>query len=524
MKKGKERIKKLSCILFATAILAGTVAGCKSVAKPVAQSSSGPSQNVSLKILCPNYCDTSVITTSDPFKKLEKITNATITMQWSPAASYNDKFNVLMASNNLPDVAIVPDIKSAVFTDAVAGNQFWQLDSYLSSSEFANFKNINKVAITNTKTNGKSYVLPRERILKRQMVVYRADWAKTAGLGAPDTINKVYNMAKAFATGDYDGNGKKDTIGLMLSTSTDQGGGASKIDVVQSLTVANGGFNNWGLNNGKVQSVYDTQPYMNTMDLLRKMFGEGLISPDFPLITSTDVATKYVDTEKTGLWISTGIPGTSDALLLAKKKTDTSLTRKDIYGYTYLKDSKGSDRVPAETGFNGGIAFPKTSTKSVTQLKQLLAVWNVICGKEGQILVNNGVEGRNYTVVSEADKTAKQSDTNLNTKELSDLGQMGVTSVLAYTWYDDDIGAQLSHDRITYKSSDLINDVSVPLTSQTYSSSVSTLNKIIDETQFKYIMGKETKEQFQSDIKNWKSTGGDKEAQEYTASYNSSKK
>lgn len=520
----KEHVKRISSILFATAMLAGVATGCKSVTKSSDQSSSGSSQSISLKILCPNYCDTSVIDNSPPFQKLEELTNSKITMQWSPAASYQDKFNVLMASNNLPDVVIVPDLKSAVFTDAVAGNQFWQLDSYLNNSAFPNFKNINKISITNTKTNGKSYVLPRERILKRQMIVYRADWAKTAGLGAPDTVEKVYNMAKAFANGDYDGNGKKDTIGLMLSTSSDTGGGASKIDVIQPLTVANGGYNSWGLSGGKVQSVYDTQPYMDTMDLLRKMYGEGLISPDFSLVTSTDVVTKYVDTEKTGLWVNTGIPGTSDALLKAKQKTNSSLTRKDIYGYTYLKDSKGNDRVPAETGFNGGVAFPKSATKNAARLKQLLSVWNVICGKDGQILVNNGVEGRNYTVVSETDKTAKQPDTNLNTKELSDIGQLGVTAGLAYTWYDDDIGAQLTHDRNTYKSSDLINDVSVPLTSQTYSSSVSTLNKIIDEAQFKYIMNKETKDQFQSDIKSWKSAGGDKEAQEYTTSYNASKK
>ena len=185
MIQSKERVKKVSCIVFAAAMLAGVTAGCKSGTPAKSTGSSGSSQNVSMKILCPNYNDTSVINTSPPLKKLEEMTHSTITMQWSPAASYQDKFNVLMASNNLPDVVIVPDLKSAVFTDAVAGNQFWQLDSYLSSSEFSNFKNISKVSITNTKTSGKSYVLPRERILKRQMIVYRADWAKAAGVGPP---------------------------------------------------------------------------------------------------------------------------------------------------------------------------------------------------------------------------------------------------------------------------------------------------------------------------------------------------
>ena len=38
------------------------------------------------------------------------------------------------------------------------------------------------------------------------MIVYRSDWAQEAGLEAPDTIDGIYNMAKAFAEGDYDKN------------------------------------------------------------------------------------------------------------------------------------------------------------------------------------------------------------------------------------------------------------------------------------------------------------------------------
>lgn len=44
-------------------------------------------------------------------QELNKLANANILVEWTPMVSYNDKFNVLMSSNNMPDVILVPDAK-----------------------------------------------------------------------------------------------------------------------------------------------------------------------------------------------------------------------------------------------------------------------------------------------------------------------------------------------------------------------------------------------------------------------------
>jgi putative aldouronate transport system substrate-binding protein len=129
------------------------------------------------------------------------------------------------------------------------------------------------------------------------MVVYRSDWAKEAGLDAPDTIDGIYNMAKAFAYGDYDRNMQNDTIGFALGTVNNE------IDCIDALVVAFGGFNRWGIKDGKVIPAFMTEEYLETLNWLRKMFDEGLISPDFAITKTTQIVPDFVDKEKTGLWL-----------------------------------------------------------------------------------------------------------------------------------------------------------------------------------------------------------------------------
>lgn len=528
MLKKSNAMKKIICAVCAMTLVSGTLAGCsggsgketnassEDTASGSAVTASGvPKEHASFTVLVSNYQDTTSVMTGNVYKKLQEITNASINIEWAPAASYTDKFNVMMASNKLPEVVLVPDVKSAVFTDAVEGDQFWELDKYISSPEFPNFKNLNQTSVNNTKTNGKSYCLPRERILKRQMVVYRADWAKKAGLGAPDTIEKVYNMAKTFADGDFDGNGKKDTVGFGIGVSSD--GGGSLMDCLRPFVAANGAYNFWGVNSGKITPMYDQKQYLDTMALLRKMYSEGVISPDFSIMQTTNVCTDLFDKEKTGMYCSTSIPGVSDPLVLQKKKENSSLKRSDIVGYTYLKDSGGKWRIPCESGFNGAFAFTKSAIKDEAKLKQILGVFNVINGKEGQVLVNDGIEGTDFKYNS--DGTVTFIDPNLVKTDIGDMNQLGLSGNLYPTTYDDALGIQLAKDRKTYQASDLITDASIPLYSQEYSDNLSNLNKIIDTAQLKYIMGQESADQFNEDIKKWKSSGGDKAADEYTKSY-----
>lgn len=506
--------KKTTAIVCVVALAAGIMAGC---GKTETKSSSGGSDSqqaskpVDVKLILPYSDETPA---DEPLlPALNKLTNANIKIEWTPMISYGDKFNVIMASNELPDVLDVEDLKGSTYMNAVNSGMFWDLTSFMSQG---NFKNLNPVALTNSSYDGKNYVIPRERTIKRKIVVYRADWAKAAGLKAPDSIEGIYNMAKAFGTGDYDGNGKNDTIGLLLGTAADE------IDCFDALVVAFGGPNRWGLKDGKVVPNFMTDEYMNCMRWLRKMCQEKLISTDFAITKTTQQVSDFVDKEKSGLYLNYGIPGTADPLVKQKQQTNPNLTRADLFGYTYLNGPDGKPRIPAEDGFKGGFAFPKQTIKNEARLKEVMSVFDKLNSKEGQILLNHGIEGQHFSFAK--DQYIKTIDATKNKKELSSYGQLGMSGNQLYTTYDDEIGIKLAKDRNTFGQNDLIPNLITPLVSASYSSNKATLEKIINEAQFKYILGQFSEDQLKQAFDQWKKSGGDKAVEEYTAAYSKAKK
>src|SRR5690606_41101589 len=97
------------------------------------------------------------------------------------------------------------------------------------------------------------------RPLCRQGLIYRKDWADKLGLGTPETIEDIYEMAKAFTEQDPDGNGKNDKFGL--TDRSDLVYGAFK-------TVASwfGTPDEWGEKDRELLPEFMCDEYVHTMD------------------------------------------------------------------------------------------------------------------------------------------------------------------------------------------------------------------------------------------------------------------
>lgn len=521
----KGWLTRTTSVLCTAALLCGGLSGCggntagtettsKAQTTASAKKDAG-NEKVTFTVILP-YTDEQPAKDNIVEKKLQEATNSEVNIEWTPMVSYGDKYNVLMSSGQLPDVLMVPDLKSTTFMDAARNNQFWDLTEALKGTEFTGLKNINPIAVDNSKVDGKNYVIPRERTIRRKDVCYRADWAKKAGLDAPDTIEKMYKMAKTFAEGDFDGNGKKDTVGLLLGTVAD--GGGQSIDCLNELIVANGGLNGWGMQGGKLTATVTTPEYFSTIQWLRKMCKEGIVSKDFAITKTTAQMNDYIDKEKAGLWLSYGLPGLNDPILKAKQKADPKVKRSDVYGFTYLKDASGKYRTPAETGLSGGFAIPKSSVKDETKEKGLLRFFNYICTKEGQRYINNGIEGRHYQKIDET--TCKEiTDANGKSKDLlkefNCMNQLSCAGNYVLAAQSDDIGARLAKERVDYEQNAVVKDLSAPLVSETFSKKNSTLSKNFDTALFKYILGQIDDTQFKAAIQQWRTDGGDKITSEF---------
>jgi putative aldouronate transport system substrate-binding protein len=444
-------------------------------------------------------------------QELDKLAKADIRIEWTPMISYSEKFVVMMYSNALPDVILVPDTKIAAYVNAVNADMFWEIGSRF--GKYTYLKEFNPTMLKNASIDGKLYIIPRERVLKRKMAVYRNDWAREAGLNPPDSISSLYAMAKAFGDGDFDKNGKKDTVGFALGTVN-----SNEIEAFDALVAAFGGVNKWGLAGGKIIPNFMTPEYLETAKWLRQMYAEGLISPDFAITKTTQVVPDLVDRELTGLWLSYSTPTLTDPLLKKKQGEDPELTRSDLFNFAFLKGPDGKERIAAESGFNGGFAFPKLEVKSEERLESLLQVFDTISSPVGQRLMGNGIEGLHYKVVY--GKYAKIINPDLFKKDaISSIGQLGTIGTYMYPFADDELAMNLTRSRSDTKNSDMIQDPTTSLFSEAYSAKKVNLDNIHNEALINFILGRIDEDQFKKAVEQWKMSGGDKVIEEYTAAY-----
>src|SRR5689334_2071691 len=96
-------LKKMTAIVCTIALAASVMVGCSKSDTKSASGTSDPqsSKPVDVKLILPYSDETPA---DEPIlPALNKLCNANIKIEWTPMISYGDKFNVIMASNELPD-------------------------------------------------------------------------------------------------------------------------------------------------------------------------------------------------------------------------------------------------------------------------------------------------------------------------------------------------------------------------------------------------------------------------------------
>ena len=125
-----------------------------------------------------------------------------------------------------------------------------------------------------TKPDGKIYEIGKvKEAVPAHILLIRTDWLKKLNLKMPTTTDELFAVAKAFADQDPDGNGKKDTYGLNMSTYSEQainemfGEGSSK-DLLA-----------WGVKDGKVIRQWDNE--LASLTFKKKLYDDGIIDKDY---------------------------------------------------------------------------------------------------------------------------------------------------------------------------------------------------------------------------------------------------
>lgn len=446
---------------------------------------------------------------------VNKFLGKKLAISWVPNASYADRLNVTLSSDKIPEIMAAD--KSANFVRSAQAGAFWDLTDKI--KDYPELKSNNPTVQKNASINGKIFGIYKSRDPMRTAVSLRKDWLDKLGLAEPKTTQDLYEIAKAFHTEKP--NGKKACYGLIIPKWPGGYGTASPYDVME---VWYGAPNNWGERNGKLVPGFDTDEFFEANAFMQKMIKEGLVNPDFATLDSATWDDPFFNGDG-GLIIDVSSRGMDLQSLFKEKYPKDYGKYVDMTGNLVGPD--GQLHAYPTTGYNGFLAVSKQSVPTEKELADVLAVLAKLNSKDGQVLINNGIQGKNFKVVdgyavpiNDGSKEVEVIDNDV--KEFAQLGM----AVGGYKAYEGKPAGkpeqQLDAKRTAFEASDLkhaVFDPSLPYVSQTYISKGAQLSLIVGDARLKYVAGQISVSELRSEIKRWHAEGGDDIAKELNDLY-----
>ncbi|MGG1514443.1 extracellular solute-binding protein [Paenibacillus oryzisoli] len=417
-------MKKKSLILLLTASVAltGALAACSN-GNEGASGASGASETASaapkkeaateINITTINYNAEAPVNDNPIELEMEKRTNTKLNITYLPSNNYGDRFNVMLASGEIPDVLLITYIYASEVTRAIKEGAFWDLTPYL--KDYPNLqKTYPKESFENTKVNGKVYGLPRPRPLVggAAFPALRQDWLDKLGLKMPQTMDELYTVLKAFTEQDPDGNGKKDTYGFTGAVAD---GYMDSLSFVENVFQ---GFDNYYLSqDGKPTINRDLEPAERDAILwLQRAYKEGVLAPDFGIMKGTQV----IDMMKQGKvgMIPTAMDASKIGDMVATLRK-TSPNANIVHVPTLVSPSTGKPYATKEIGSFGNYLISKKVPEE--KLKKILQFFDYGATPEGMELANFGIKDVHFTVGADGRKATNDEFKKIAGASLSNI-------------------------------------------------------------------------------------------------------
>ncbi len=446
------------------------------------------------------------IKADDPsVKALEKLTGYKIKLEWILNSSYEDQLNTRMAAGNLPALVAITGKTASVISNCRAG-AFWDITKYYKS--YPNLAQANPTVMNNISIDGKFYGIYRARPLGRNGISYRKDWLSNVGLSEPKTMDELYNMLKAFRTQDPDKNGKVDTYGMTW---------CKFFGPLDQIATAFGAPNKYAVEGGKIVPAFATKEYMDSMKWMKKLYTEGLINRDYAAMETSNW-TKDFQNSKSGVHIDV----TDQAWRYQKAFIEQLKMPADIVWVMGMPAGPEGKRVFATSGHAGFVAISKNGAPTEQAMKDALAFLDMTNSKEGQNILNWGVEGINYDLNEKGEATRRPFPTGDPNEGFNQFMTNCVDGLLIPEALQpvQKRHLEVQTENIPY----CIADPTGPYTSNTYAKNGAQLDQMINDARNQFIAGQLDEAGYNKVIDQWYAQGGQKVLVEYAEAYRTAKK
>lgn len=492
------KTKKIALVLAAVMSLS-MLSGCGASKETTAK------EDKTISIMAPLMMDTPPKDDCDIMKALEEKTGYKVNITWVPNTQYSDKFSIMMASDKCPEIVVTG--KGATTNNIVKKGGFWKLDDYL--KDYPNLMKMDKKIQANASFNGETYGIYRIRDVARFATMIRKDWLDKLGLQEPKTLDEFTAMLKAFRDKDPDGNGKNDTYGMVIP----KWGGTNSFSPLDQMSVWFGAPNVMKVENGKMTPDFMTDEYMASLDYFKMLYDEGLMNKDFA-VRETDKWDDDFVNGKAGVIVDTQTRTFNDAKKIAENHGKTD---RDADQWVTMIDNvvtpTGGDKILPTTGYSSMMMVPKVSVKNEKQLKKVLDFLDKLNSEEITILLQRGIEGKQYTVKGNEYVDILTGDANVDKTNSNDLNSFWQISpnVANYDLHKENKGTKLEQrgkELLAKGEKKMVIDETAPLISDVYATKGTQLNNIIADARIQYIAGQIDKAGYKAAQDLWSTTGG----------------
>ncbi|WP_339272528.1 extracellular solute-binding protein [Paenibacillus sp. FSL W8-0426] len=441
------------------------------------------------------------------WKEIEAKTGVKIEFQHPAQGQLGEQFNLMVASNKLPDVVDYGwNAYPGGAQKAIRDKKLIPLNDYLDHAP--NLKKLlddhpewRKMASTD---HGDLIGFPfiREDVTQQVFLgpAIRKDWLDQLNLSVPTTIDEWHTVLKAFKERDPNGNGEADEIPILIS--------AGELTFAGAFGTPNDFYREKDtVKYGPIEPGF--KEYLATMN---QWYNEGLLDKDF---ATTDA--KMTDAKITGnqvgsavLFLNGGIGKYMD--LMAQSQPDFKLV-----GTPYPTLNPGEKPVfgHMDNPVTGIFAAITGSNQNVVGTVKFL---DYLYSEEGKLIMNFGKEGETYTLV---DGQPRYTDAILNNPDGLPISQafrkhiMGATSgpfvqdvrhTQQYTTKPEQKEAMTLWSNTTQEKRMPPVSISVEDSSR-YSSIMTDVNTFKDEMILKFIMGTEPLDHFDNYVEMLKGLG-----------------
>lgn len=350
-------------------------------------------------------------------EKLFNITIRPVSMTWS---NYKERYQILSATNSLPDVFATITLSStdnndsATFADMIKTNSIRALPDDMTS--FPALKEILDSVPYTKYSDGRYYAIPRvsftDAILSTTdaAMLVRRDWMENLGLEDPENFQEFADLVTAFANDDPDGNGIDDTIGYNVNNLSALGkwvilGIAPKCNVYS-----------WVEEDGRFVPSWTLDDFKDVVAAYRQLYETGGLDPQFYSKSPNTVMEDFA----AGRLGALEYKSSPSSIKNLKELWDTMNDQPMEECVDVLPIFPADDGVRYSNSSN--VFWSESyisSTADDTKVERILALFEFLLSDQGQEMCRYGLEGVDYRKLEDGSRIC-----------LLETGDQSLTTVL----------------------------------------------------------------------------------------------